>query len=154
VDLSPRHEVASLNEVISKAQSDNRTAISGVSTAGSGHDQLMIRSILAAALLLAAAPASAQVVRHGQVRLTELSPAVVHGSGFYARERVTITIRGASSAMQRSVLSSIGGAFTVRFGDAAPAGGCQGITVSAVGARGDRADWKLAPAVCGTLLAP
>ncbi len=42
----------------------------------------------------------------------------------------------------------------MRFGRAAPAGGCQGLAVSAVGARGDRADWKTAPAVCGTQLAP
>lgn len=114
----------------------------------------MLRTLLFAALLLAVLPASALATRHGHVRLTGMSPATVHGSGFYAKERVTITIRGASAVMQKSVISTTGGAFTVRFGRAVPAGGCQGLAVSAVGARGDRADWKSAPAVCGTPLAP
>jgi hypothetical protein len=114
----------------------------------------MRTSLLIAVLVLAVAPASAQAIRHGHVRLTGISPATVHGSGFYARERVTVTIRGASAVLQKRVVSTTGGAFTVRFGRAAPAGGCQGISVSAVGARGDRADWKTAPAVCGTQLAP
>jgi len=114
----------------------------------------MLRSTLIAALLLAVVPASAQAIRHGHVRLTGMSPAVVHGSGFYAQERVTVTVRGSSAVMQKSVISTTGGAFTVRFGRAAPAGGCQGVSVSAVGASGDRADWKTAPAVCGTPLAP
>ncbi|HEU5372250.1 MAG TPA: hypothetical protein VFU51_07675 [Gaiellaceae bacterium] len=114
----------------------------------------MFRSVLIAAVLVAVLPASAQAIRHAHVRLTAVSPAVVHGSGFYASERVTVTVRGASGVMQKSVMSTAGGAFTVRFGWAVPAGGCQGLTVSAVGARGDRADWKTAPPLCGTPLAP
>jgi hypothetical protein len=114
----------------------------------------MRRIMLLAVLLLLAVPASAQAIRHGHVRLTGMSPATVHGSGFYANERVTVTIRGASTVIQKSVISTASGAFTVRFGRVAPAGGCHGLGVSAVGARGDRADWKTAPAVCGTLLTP
>ena len=114
----------------------------------------MRRSILIAALLLAAVPATAQAVRHGHVRLTGMSPAAVHGSGFYARERITVTVRGGTTVMQKSVISTSGGAFTVRFARAVPAVGCQGLAVAAVGAKGDRADWKTAPAVCGTPLAP
>jgi hypothetical protein len=114
----------------------------------------MLRSTLVVAALLAVVPASAQAVRHGHVRLMGLSPAVVHGSGFYARERVTVTVHGASRTMTASVMSTTGGGFTVRFKRALPVGGCQGIAVSAVGARGDRADWKTAPRVCGTPLAP
>lgn len=114
----------------------------------------MLRIVLIASVLIAVVPASAQAIRHGHVRLTAISPAVAHGSGFFAGERVTVTIRGGSTVMQKTVTSSTGGAFTVRFGRAAPIGGCQGIAVSAVGARGDRADWKSAPAVCGTQLAP
>jgi hypothetical protein len=114
----------------------------------------MVKSILSAALLLAIIPASAQAIRHGHVRLTGMSPATVRGSGFYARERVTISVRGGSTVMKKSVTSTVGGAFTVRFGRAVPAAGCQGLAVSAVGARGDRADWKTAPAVCGTPIAP
>ena len=56
--------------------------------------------------------------------------------------------------MQKSVISTTGGAFTVRFVRARRPAGCQGLAVSAVGARGDRADWKSAPQVCGTPLAP
>jgi hypothetical protein len=119
-----------------------------------GHDSGMLRSILIAALLLAIVPASAQAIRHGHVRLTGISPAVVRGSGFYARERVTVTIRSTSTVMQKRVRSTTGGAFTVRFGRSAPAPGCAGLAISAVGARGDRADWKTPPAVCGTVLAP
>lgn len=114
----------------------------------------MLRSVLIAAVVLTVVPASAQAVRHGHVRLTAMSPAVVRGSGFYARERVTVTIRGASAVVERSVMSSTVGAFTVRFRRAAPAPGCQGLVVSAVGARGDRADWKSAPPVCGTPISP
>jgi hypothetical protein len=114
----------------------------------------MLRSILVAALLVALVPASALATRHGRIRLTALSPAVVHGTGFYARERVTVTIRGASAVLRKSVISTTGGAFTLRFAGAVPAGGCVGLAVSAVGARGDRADWKSAPPVCGTPLAP
>jgi hypothetical protein len=114
----------------------------------------VLRSTLIVAVLLAVVPASALAIRHGHVRLTAMSPAVVHGSGFYAKERVTVTIRGASTVMQKSVMSSTGGAFTLRFGRAAPAAGCRGLAVSAVGVRGDRAAWKSAPPVCGTPLAP
>ena len=114
----------------------------------------MLKSILTTALLLAVVPASAQAIRHGHVRLTAMSPATVHGSGFYAKERVTVTVRGASTVLRKSVISTTGGAFTLRFGSPAPSGGCQGLAVSAVGARGDRADWKSAPPVCGTFLAP
>jgi hypothetical protein len=113
----------------------------------------MLRSTLIVAALLAVVPASAQAIRHGHVRLLGLSPAAVHGSGFYARERVTVTVRSGSTIMQASVMSTTGGAFTVRFKRTVPAG-CQGIAVSAVGARGDRADWKSPPRVCGTPLAP
>jgi len=134
---------------------DNRQPdIAGVDRLDSGHDPGMLRSILIAALLLAVVPASAQAIRHGHVRLTAMSPAVVHGSGFYARERVTVTVRGGTTVMQKSVISTTGGAFTLRFAGNAPAAGCQGLAVSAVGAKGDRADWKTAPAVCGTQLAP
>ncbi|HST15329.1 MAG TPA: hypothetical protein VLJ44_10825 [Gaiellaceae bacterium] len=114
----------------------------------------MLRSILVAALLLAVVPASAQAIRHGHVRLIGMSPAVVRGSGFYARERVTVTVRRGSTVMRKSVISTRGGAFTLRFARDVPAPGCQGLAISAVGAKGDRADWKTAPAVCGTLLAP
>src|SRR3954447_20683789 len=114
----------------------------------------MVKGILIAALVLAVVPPSAQAIRHDHVRLTAMSPATVHGSGFYAMERVTVTIRGASTVMQKRVISTVGGAFTVRFTRAVPADGCQGVSVSAVGARGDRADWKPAPPVCGTPLAP
>jgi hypothetical protein len=122
--------------------------------ADSGHHPDMLKSILTTALLLSVVPASAQAIRHGHVRLIAMSPATVHGSGFYAKERVTVTVRGASAVMRKSVISTTGGAFTLRFGSPAPSGGCQGLAVSAVGARGDRADWKSAPPVCGTPLAP
>jgi hypothetical protein len=114
----------------------------------------MVKSILVAAALLAVVPASAQAIRHGHVRLTATSPATVHGTGFYAGERVTVTVRGGSTVMRKSVMSTGEGAFTVRFGRAAPAAGCRGLGISAVGSRGDRADWKTAPAPCGTLLGP
>ena len=133
--------------------------ISGVDPLDSGHDpvvlrSLLIRSLLIAVLLLAVLPASARAIRRGHVRLTDLSPAVVHGSGFYARERITVTVRGGTTVMQKSVISTTGGAFTLRFAGDVPAAGCEGLAVSAVGAKGDRADWKTAPAVCGTPLAP
>jgi hypothetical protein len=128
--------------------------ISGLHRGDPGHDLHMLRTTLMVAALLAVLPVSAQAVRHGHVRLTGFSPAVVHGSGFYARERVTVTLRGASSVMIGHATTTAGGAFTMRFGRAAPAAGCQGLAVSVVGARGDQAAWKSAPQVCGTPLAP
>ena len=125
----------------------------------SGHDpvvlrSLLIRSLLIAVLLLAVLPASAQAIRRGHVRLTDLSPAVVHGSGFYAGSGSPSPSAAAPTVMQKSVISTTGGAFTLRFAGDVPAAGCEGLAVSAVGAKGDRADWKTAPAVCGTQLAP
>jgi len=114
----------------------------------------MLRSILAAALLLVVVPASAQALRHGHVRLTGMSPAVVRGTGFAPRERVVVTIRGGATVLRKSVISTAAGAFTARFGRAVPTVRCRGISISAVGAKGERADWKSAPPVCGTPLAP
>jgi hypothetical protein len=114
----------------------------------------MLRSVLAAVLLLVVGPASAQAIGHARVRVTAMSPAAVHGTGFSAKERVVVTIRGASTVMRKSVISTAAGTFTARFGRALPAAGCRGISVSAVGAKGERAVWKSAPPVCGTPLAP
>lgn len=115
----------------------------------------MTRGAFIAAAALALAPASALAVGHDEhVRLVALSPAVVRGTGFDARERVTVTVRSPDTKMQARATSTASGAFTVSFERGLPVRACQGFSVTAVGAHGDRATWKSPPRVCGTQLAP
>ena len=108
-----------------------------------------------AAAALALAPASAHAAGHEEhVRLVALSPAIVRGTGFDAREGVMVTVRSPEARMRGRATSSAAGSFTVNFKRGLPIRACEGFVVTAVGAHGDRAVWKSPPRLCGTQLAP
>jgi hypothetical protein len=107
-----------------------------------------------AVLLLVVFAATAQGAVHPQLRLLDLSPASVAGTGFRPSEHVVVTVTGGSNRLRRSVVTSARGAFVARFATPIAAPGCSQLAIVAVGARGDRASWKSPPKSCGPPLAP
>jgi uncharacterized protein YbjT (DUF2867 family) len=105
--------------------------------------------LLLAALVVAALAAPASGAARPRVRLMDLTPASVAGTGFRGRERVLVTVTGSSGRLRRAVVTSAGGAFVVRFARAVSTAGCNQLAISAVGAKGDRAYWKSPPKACG-----
>ncbi|HVU77277.1 MAG TPA: hypothetical protein VHC67_06825 [Gaiellaceae bacterium] len=83
-----------------------------------------------------------------------LAAAGVVGTGFHARERVTLTVRAGAEHWTKAVVTNAAGAFTARVAVTVASGGCQGVSVLAVGARGERAAWKAPPRPCGNPIAP
>ncbi len=108
-----------------------------------------MRLILATLLLAAFAPAALGAAGRPHVRLTDGSPATVTGAGFGAREHVVVTVKGSSSRLVKTVVTSARGAFVARFAKSVSASGCNQIAIVAVGAKGDRAAWKSPPKSCG-----
>ena len=103
-------------------------------------------TLVFAALLVVAAvavPTTARGLTHAKVRVVTLSPLAVRGTGFKAHERVRVT---ASPGGTRRVRARGDGSFRVAF--SMPADRCAGLSVSAVGARGDRASLKLPQMAC------
>ena len=78
----------------------------------------------------------------------------VVGAGFHPRERVVVTLRAGSDHWTKSIVAGAAGGFTVRFAVPVSAGGCQGFSVLAVGAKGERAAWKSPPKPCANPIAP
>lgn len=106
---------------------------------------------LAAVLLavLALAGAAAATSSPPRLALTARTPTVVlHGSGFRARERVTVTAATAVLHVRATRL----GAFTLDTGVALSR--CQGMIVRAVGARGSVALLKLPQPACMPVKSP
>lgn len=116
--------------------------------------RLMKAWILGLLLVAALVPVTALAAGRTHVRLTGLSPLAVRGTGFHARERVVVTVRAGTQTLVVRTTSSATGAFTARFARTLPGRMCDGLVVTAVGARGDKAAWKAPPSVCGTLLGP
>jgi hypothetical protein len=102
---------------------------------------LFVAALVAVAAI--AIPAVAGGASRAHVRIVTLSPLVVRGTGFKSRERVRVT---ATPGGVRHVVSTAGGAFRATF--VTPVDRCMGITVAAVGARGDRAAIKLPQPAC------
>ncbi|TMK61838.1 MAG: hypothetical protein E6G60_10170 [Actinobacteria bacterium] len=101
---------------------------------------------LAVAAIGAASPAVGARA-HPALRLARGTDAlVVYGTGFYANERVRVTVVATSQNTQ-VVRTRAAGAFAARFG-AASANPCDAVTVQAVGRRGDRALLKIPPRAC------
>lgn len=115
---------------------------------------MRVRLLATVLVLSALLPAAALAAGRSHVRVTGLAPLVVRGTGFQARERVVVTVRSGTHTLATQTTSTTTGAFTARFDEKLPARVCEGLAVTAVGARGDRAAWKAPPAVCGTLLGP
>lgn len=95
-------------------------------------------------LIAAVAVPAASAAGKPQVKLAANDPAVVRGTGFAAREQVTVTILAGAKRLTAKVTTTAAGVFVARWTQAAPAAaGCRGaLAVTAVGARGDRAGWK------------
>src|SRR5690242_3580902 len=76
-----------------------------------------------------------------KVRIVTVSPLVVRGSHFHAREHVRVT---AGPGGSRRVRTAANGTFSASFGTL-PVDACNGgdLTVRAAGARGDRAELAL-----------
>jgi len=110
---------------------------------------------LAPTILLAAAVAATGCVSaqgKGSVRprpsvmIVAAPPVAVRGTGFKAHERVTVEVMAGGPARKRTVASAIG-AFRLVFRGLNPSA-CAGISITASGDRGTRAEYKRSPGVC------
>ena len=95
------------------------------------------------AVCVVTVPSIAGGASRAKVRIVTVSPLVVRGTGFNAHERVRVT---ASPGGVRRQVSSANGTFRATF--AAPVDRCMGLSVSAVGVRGDDASLKLPAVAC------
>lgn len=88
------------------------------------------------------------------LRLVDRAPLRLHGTHFRGRERVRVTVV-ATQTLSRTALTKRDGSFTTEF-DGAGFGRCGGgLSVQAVGARGDHASLKvLQPEDCAPGLGP
>lgn len=112
-----------------------------------------MRGVLAVLLAAVVVPAALAVTRP-HVRLLDMSPAAVSGTGFHARERVVVTVTAGTTRLSKGVETTARGTFVARFARAVHAPECGQLAVSAVGVRGDRAGWKSPPPACGAQLQP
>jgi hypothetical protein len=112
-----------------------------------------VRRLVSLALLIAlAGVASASASSTARVRFLSIDPVKVRGTGFYARERVRVTLRGPDMRRVRTVTTSARGAFTARFGGVTGFDRCtDSLYVAAAGRRGDRAGAKLPQPQCPPL---
>lgn len=109
---------------------------------------MSVRKTTCAALILATAfavAAGAAPSSRPHIELTGTQPLSVRGAGFHARERVTVLLHQAEGATRaHHVTTSRAGSFTATFLGAL-LGRCAGVSITAVGAAGDRAMLKRIP---------
>ena len=109
---------------------------------------------LAAALALAAvadAGAGARAGAQPTLRFTALIPATARGTHFVPGEQVRVTLQAGAARLVRTTRASALGTFTVNFGTLAKRDRCSGsVSLTAVGARGDGARYRLPPMACPT----
>ena len=103
-----------------------------------------MRAVAAAVLvLLLALPAAAAQPRRATLKLADLAPLVVNGTGFGRGERVVLTASATNAQRTLGVVARRNGSFTARFG--LRLGRCASLTVRAVGVRGSRAVLQVEP---------
>jgi hypothetical protein len=103
----------------------------------------MRRALAVALLCLASAGAAFAASAPPRLAITTRTPTlVVRGTGFHARERVTVTLGTVVERVRATPL----GVFTVNTGVALSR--CEGIIVRAVGAAGSKALFKLPQPAC------
>jgi hypothetical protein len=103
-----------------------------------------MRAAAAAVLVLVLAlPAGAAQPRRATLELTDLTPLVVAGRSFGAREPVMLTATVPSAQRKLGVVARRNGSFTGRFD--LRLGRCDRFTVRAVGTRGNRAILQVEP---------
>jgi hypothetical protein len=100
-----------------------------------------------AAVVVATVSATASSSSRPSLRLTRGSDAlVVRGSGFYANERVRVTVVATSTRTQLVRARAVG-TFVARFAGMS-VNACDAVAVHALGRRGDRAVLKIFPRAC------
>jgi hypothetical protein len=95
-----------------------------------------------------AQPAGGAAPSRGKARLSAMSftPLALRGTGFKARENVTVKVMDGVMKKTRRVRASGTGSFVVRV--ALGADTCSGFTVVAVGDRGSRTGFQFSQFVC------
>jgi hypothetical protein len=88
-------------------------------------------------VLIALLATSAATAGSARVRVTNLSPATVRGTGFVPGERVRVTV-AAGTALTRRVLAGPAGGFVARF-QTITLSWCTAYVIRAVGTSGDTA---------------
>jgi hypothetical protein len=108
-----------------------------------------LRIVLLAGVFALVADAGAAAAALPALRVLDLTPVSVRGTHFASGERVVVTLRAGTAKRVRTVRVTTRGAFTVGFGTLAEQDRCSGsVAVTAVGARGDRASYKLPTLAC------
>jgi len=95
-------------------------------------------SLAIATAILAAAPA-APAARARHLQVVRSWPLQVGGSGFYAHERVVVTVRMGSRVRTARAHTGAGGAFTARFPGTRLDACALPLSITARGTRGDAA---------------
>jgi hypothetical protein len=116
----------------------------------------MKRTVVALLIVALTAAGAAMAFCHStgsqpHLRLVSGTPLKAHGTGFYGRERIRATARTSGQVRLRRVTTDARGAFTVSF-RALALDPCTGLTIVAVGARGDRAALKAPMRECAPKL--
>jgi hypothetical protein len=102
-----------------------------------------VRWIVTAVVFLALTAPGLAGTKQARVAIVKTSPVVVHGTGFVAAERVTVTVY-AKTNRTRIVTATSTGTFVVRFAHfAIPR--CTAYGVRAKGNHGSLVSWKIAP---------
>ena len=96
-----------------------------------------------AALAVVVLPAQAASTRTARVRVPDTTPFTVHGTGFVARERVTVSVL-VNTRRAHMVSANSAGTFKTTF-PALKLESCVGYEVQARGSRGSRAIWNVIP---------
>jgi hypothetical protein len=107
-----------------------------------------VAAALVAALVLAPGATSGPGA-NPSVRFFNLIPVKVRGAHFVPGERVRLTLRAGAATRVRTAVASERGSFAVSFGRLAEKDRCSGsVAVTAVGAKGNRAAYRLPGMAC------
>jgi hypothetical protein len=80
------------------------------------------------------------------VNLVALAPVIVRGAGFKSHERVTVSVL-AGRRRRKTITANAAGRFQLAF-TTLRLDACAGISISALGNRGSRVDYRLSPGLC------
>ena len=98
----------------------------------------VVASLVVVGIAAAATGGDTDVKRKPKIELVDDAPLVVYGSGFAARERVTVKVMVGGDTYAKRLRATLAGTFTARIVDA-PVANCEPLSIVAVGAAGSRA---------------
>jgi hypothetical protein len=110
--------------------------------------------VLAAGSVAVAGTAAGRTVATPSVRLVDLAPLEVAGTGFGKRAPVRITVSWSGKHLVRVVRSTRTGAITVSFRASLTPLACRGASILAVAANGLRATWRPGTKSCYAIAVP